>query len=120
MYSPAPPPFETRPLTRRPQVVAVNDFAAYYAVQLPFGGVAGSGYGRFAGEEGLRSLCNAKSLCEDRWGWLGVRTGLPAPIRYPIRSQARAFGFAKGVVEAGYGLSTGRKGRGLLGILRNA
>lgn len=36
-------------------MVAVNDFAAYYAVQLPFGGTKSSGHGRFAGEEGLRS-----------------------------------------------------------------
>ena len=30
-------------------MVSVNDFAVYYAVQLPFGGGKGSGYGRFAG-----------------------------------------------------------------------
>lgn len=28
-------------------MVAVNDFGTTYAVQLPFGGVGGSGYGRF-------------------------------------------------------------------------
>src|SRR5258707_1247474 len=65
-------------------MVAVNDFAVYYAVQLPFGGVGGSGYGRFAGEEGLRGLCNIKSICEDKWGWAGIKTAIPKQIRYPI------------------------------------
>ena len=84
-------------------MVAVNDFAVFYAVQLPFGGVAGSGYGRFAGEEGLRGLCNTKSVCADRLGWLGVRTAIPPPVRYPVASQQKAWGFTQGVVEVGYG-----------------
>jgi acyl-CoA reductase-like NAD-dependent aldehyde dehydrogenase len=84
-------------------MVAVNDFAVYYAVQMPFGGVAGSGYGRFAGEEGLRGMCNIKSVCEDRFGWLGVRTGIPPPVRYPVPSQQKGWNFTQGVVEVGYG-----------------
>lgn len=100
-------------------MVAINDFAAFYAVQLPFGGVAGSGYGRFAGEEGLRGLCNMKAVCADRWGWAGVRTSIPPPIRYPIDSQDRSWKFARGVVETGYGLGAARKVGGVLGILRN-
>ncbi|KAI4738720.1 ALDH-like protein [Aureobasidium sp. EXF-12298] len=91
-------------------MVAINDFAAYYAVQLPFGGVAGSGYGRFAGEEGLRGLCNAKSICVDRWPW-GVKTAIPKGLDYPMRETAWEMG--KGVVELGYGESLWRKGRGL-------
>lgn len=83
-------------------MVAVNDFAVFYAVQMPFGGVGGSGYGRFAGEEGLRGLCNVKSVCEDRWGWAGVRTAIPGPMRYPIADQQRSWRFASGVVELGY------------------
>lgn len=100
-------------------MVAINDFAAYYAVQLPFGGVAGSGYGRFAGEEGLRGLCNIKAVCEDRWGWAGVRTSIPPPIRYPVKSQDTSWKFARGVVETGYGLGLVRKIGGVLGILGN-
>jgi len=101
-------------------MVAVNDFAAYYAVQLPFGGVAGSGYGRFAGEEGLRGLCNIKSICEDRFGWLGIRTGIPPPIRYPVPDQDRSWAFASGVVEVGYGITLKRKLQGLVNIIRNS
>lgn len=101
-------------------MVAVNDFAAYYAVQLPFGGVGGSGYGRFAGEEGLRGLCNIKAICEDRWGWAGISTAIPKQIRYPIPDTGKGFGFVKAVNELGYG--TGLRGRisGLTNILRNS
>jgi acyl-CoA reductase-like NAD-dependent aldehyde dehydrogenase len=84
-------------------MVAVNDFAVYYAVQLPFGGVGGSGYGRFAGEEGLRGLCNIKAVCKDRWGRLGVRTPIPKGLRYPIADTKRGFAFLIALIELGYG-----------------
>ena len=99
-------------------MVAVNDFAVYYAVQLPFGGVQGSGYGRFAGEEGLRGICNMKSICEDRFGWLGVRTGIPPPVQYPVPNQDKSWRFTQGVVELGYG-SAATKAAGLGKILKN-
>ncbi|KAI1636001.1 Aldehyde/histidinol dehydrogenase [Biscogniauxia mediterranea] len=100
--------------------VAVNDFAVFYAVQLPFGGVGGSGYGRFAGEEGLRGLCNAKSLCEDRLAWLGVRTAIPPPVRYPVPSQDRGWRFTSAVVGVGYAMTLAEKGRALWELLRNS
>ncbi|KAK0615780.1 Aldehyde/histidinol dehydrogenase [Bombardia bombarda] len=101
-------------------MVAVNDFGATYAVQLPFGGVRGSGYGRFAGEEGLRGLCNLKAVCEDRFGWLlGVRTAIPRPMQYPIGEQERSWRFAKGVVDVGYAVTLWGKMKGVLGILKN-
>ncbi|CAG9995743.1 unnamed protein product [Clonostachys byssicola] len=99
-------------------MVAINDFAVYYAVQLPFGGVAGSGYGRFAGEEGLRGICNMKSICEDRFGWLGIRTGIPPPAQYPVPNQDKSWRFTQGVVELGYG-GLLRKASGLGKILSN-
>ncbi|KYK59926.1 oxidoreductase [Drechmeria coniospora] len=99
-------------------MVAVNDFAAYYAVQLPFGGVGGSGYGRFAGKEGLRGLCNIKSVCEDRMGWLGIRTAIPPAVQYPVPSQQKGWAFTQGVVEIGYG-GVRRKTRGLARLLKN-
>ncbi|KAI0138133.1 ALDH-like protein [Hypoxylon sp. NC0597] len=99
--------------------VAVNDFAVYYAVQLPFGGVGGSGYGRFAGEEGLRGLCNLKSVCEDRFAWLGVRTAIPPPVRYPVKDQGRGWRFTKGVVGLGYAITIREKLGALVDVLRN-
>ncbi|GAB7352593.1 hypothetical protein MBLNU459_g2974t1 [Dothideomycetes sp. NU459] len=94
----------------RAGMVAVNDFAAYYAVQLPFGGVGGSGYGRFAGEEGLRGLCNTKSVCVDRFPSL-IKTAIPGGLDYPMKPPAWEMG--KGVIELGYGETVGRKVRGL-------
>jgi len=99
--------------------VAVNDFAVFYAIQLPFGGVGGSGYGRFAGEEGLRGLCNIKSVCEDRFGAMGIRTAIPGPVRYPVASQERGWRFTRGVVGIGYGLTLTDKFWAVVDVLRN-
>ncbi|KAF2083649.1 aldehyde dehydrogenase-like protein [Saccharata proteae CBS 121410] len=97
-------------------MVSVNDFAVYYAVQLPFGGVKGSGYGRFAGEEGLRGICNTKAVCRDRWpGW--VETGIPEPLRLPVPRMGRGWEVARGVVELGYGLGWGQRVGGLRKII---
>lgn len=98
-------------------MVAVNDFAAFYAVQLPFGGVKGSGYGRFAGYEGLRSLCNSKSVCRDRFPSL-VGTRIPAVLDYPIGSARKAWEVCCGIVELGYGEGLWRRGRGLVRVIR--
>ena len=91
-------------------MVAVNDFAVFYAVQLPFGGVKGSGYGRFAAEEGLRSLCNVKSICVDRFPSL-IMTGIPKKLDYPMGDNAWQMG--QGVVEFGYGESWARILKGI-------
>ncbi len=58
----------------------VNDFGmAYMANALPFGGVGGSGYGRLNGREGLRAMCNQKSVLRDRFG-------LHRPVKlYPVK-----------------------------------
>lgn len=103
----------------RSGMVAINDFAVFYAVQLPFDGVGGSGYGRFAGEEGLRGLCNTKAICSDRWGWAGVKKGIPQPMQYPIDSQVKSWRFAKGIVETGYDIGITREIGGVRGILKN-
>lgn len=91
-------------------MVAINDFAVFYMVQLPFGGTKASGYGRFAGEEGLRGLCNAKSVCSDRFPWL-IKTSIPGKLDYPM--QAGAYKMGKGVAEFGYGDSLSRTIEGI-------
>ena len=103
-------------------LIAVNDFGSTYAVQLPFGGVKGSGYGRFAGEEGLRGLCNLKAVTRDG-GVLGrvfgVRTRIPGRLDYPIRDLSKGWEFVAGVVGVGY--ASGRQWVGsLVKLVRNA
>jgi acyl-CoA reductase-like NAD-dependent aldehyde dehydrogenase len=63
----------------------VNDFGmAYMANALPFGGVGGSGYGRLNGREGIRAMCNQKSVLRDRFP-------LHRPIRlYPVKDSEYA------------------------------
>ncbi|KAF2272952.1 Aldedh-domain-containing protein [Westerdykella ornata] len=102
-------------------MVAVNDFAVTYMVQLPFGGVKGSGYGRFAGKEGLRGVCNQKAVTRDRWP--GVKTSIPPPMDLPLSAKGkgaaeRAWNFAMGIVWLGYGDWRGKvRGiRGLIGV----
>ncbi|KAI9844801.1 MAG: Meiotic Sister-Chromatid recombination aldehyde dehydrogenase [Thelocarpon superellum] len=100
-------------------MVAVNDFGVYYAVQLPFGGVKQSGYGRFAGVEGLRALCASKSVSRDRFPAL-FSTAIPRPLDYPVSNAARAWDLCCGVMQLGYGSFWSRRGKGLWDIVRNA
>jgi len=99
-------------------MVSVNDFAVYYAVSLPFGGVKGSGYGRFGGEEGLRSICNTKAVCKDRFPSL-VSTSIPAALDYRTGGAGKAWEVCRGVVELGYGIGWLSRVRGLWKIVKN-
>lgn len=104
-------------------MVAVNDFSgATYATQMPFGGQAGSGYGRFAGEEGLRSVSNIKAVSRDQ-SWaklLGISTQIPGVVDLPIPVAKKAWEFCKGIMETGYGESFRRRVRGARRMVRNA
>ncbi|KAG0124334.1 Aldehyde/histidinol dehydrogenase [Tuber indicum] len=100
-------------------MVSVNDFGVYYLNQsLPFGGVRGSGYGRFAGVEGMRAICNVKAVCEDRFPRL-INTAIPPVVDYPIRDGNRGWQFTKGLIELAYGESWWRVAGGLWKLLTN-
>lgn len=97
-------------------VAAINDFASTYMCQsLPFGGVKDSGFGRFAGIEGLRACCLVKSVVEDRW-WPYIKTVIPKPIQYPVRENG--FEFQESLIEALYGLNIWDRLRALVKVLK--
>ncbi|PGH11791.1 hypothetical protein AJ79_04692 [Helicocarpus griseus UAMH5409] len=105
-------------------MVSVNDFGIYYAVGLPFGGVKGSGYGRFGGAEGLKNLCNMKAVSVDKFPL--IQTQIPPTVDYPIqkgngpkKDGRGAFDMCKGIVETGYQPSLVGKVKGVSKILRN-
>ncbi|KAG8901217.1 hypothetical protein FRB99_005472 [Tulasnella sp. 403] len=98
-------------------MVSINDFGVFYLNQdLPFGGVKGSGYGRFAGPEGLRGLCNPKAIVVDRWPWL-IQTSIPAALDYPVRSLIQSWDFITGLIDLLYADTWKDK---LLGLIRMA
>jgi acyl-CoA reductase-like NAD-dependent aldehyde dehydrogenase len=65
--------------------VSVNDFGmTYMAMDLPFGGVRGSGFGRLNGRDGLRAFCNPKAVLDDR---------------FPLHVPAKVFPVGEGSTE---------------------
>lgn len=114
----------------RAGMVCVNDFASFYVCSLPFGGVGGSGYGRFGGVEGLRGVCNAKAVCDDGYGGI-VKTGIPPRMDYRLgrkaktskwaarQDEAKRWGFVTGVITLGFGLTLSQQAQGLWSILTN-
>jgi acyl-CoA reductase-like NAD-dependent aldehyde dehydrogenase len=88
----------------------VNDFGlAYMANELPFGGVRGSGFGRLNGREGLRAMCNVKSVMEDRFP-------LHRPVKlYPVTPGDYAR--TRDTIELLYRRDLAAKGRALVGLL---
>jgi acyl-CoA reductase-like NAD-dependent aldehyde dehydrogenase len=100
----------------RSGMFTVNDFGVNYLIQsLPFGGVRESGFGRFAGPEGLRACCLERSIVEDRIP--GVRTTIPSPIDYPIqKEQGLPFGMA--LIQLFYNESILGKIKGIFGLIK--
>uniref|UniRef100_A0A7S2IDS3 Aldehyde dehydrogenase domain-containing protein n=1 Tax=Haptolina brevifila TaxID=156173 RepID=A0A7S2IDS3_9EUKA len=98
-------------------MLACNDFATCYMCQsLPMGGLKDSGFGKFAGIEGLRGLCVAKAVVEDMASFM--RTQLPPPLRYPLSHVA--FPFTRGLMQFFYGHSLLTKLGGALALARCA
>lgn len=78
-------------------MVNINDFGVSYLNQsLPFGGIKAAGFGRFAGPEGLRSLCYPQAVVEDRL-FTSMRTSIPRPVDYPIPDSYGSVEFTAGL-----------------------
>ncbi|KAJ1920367.1 Meiotic Sister-Chromatid recombination aldehyde dehydrogenase [Mycoemilia scoparia] len=89
-------------LSLRCGMTNINDFATNYLCQsLPFGGIGISGFGRFAGEEGLRGMCIEKAMTEDRWPSL-VKTPIPPIVDYPIKDANKGYEFTRQIVNFSY------------------
>ena len=96
-------------------MLAANDFATCYMCQsLPMGGLKDSGFGKFAGIEGLRGLCVAKAVVEDIVPC--VRTELPPPMRYPLSKVS--FPFTCGLMNFFYGPTLSSKLKGIAMLIR--
>lgn len=98
--------------------VAINDFATFYVCQLPFGGIKGSGYGKFGGEEGLRGLCNEKSVCFDKSQF--ISTSIPNVIDYPLKDGKKAWTFVSSMNKAAYDYSLFERIKGIYRLAKNA
>eukprot|EP00934_Nitzschia_sp_Nitz4_P002611 Nitzschia sp. Nitz4//scaffold45_size130396//56194//58208//NITZ4_003447-RA/size130396-snap-gene-0.125-mRNA-1//1//CDS//3329552392//2601//frame0 len=102
----------------RTGMLTVNDFASNYMIQsLPFGGCKDSGFGRFAGIEGLRALCLERSIAVDTIPF--IKTSIPAPIDYPI-NHAKGFPFTDSLIQMFYNESPIGKIQGLIGLAKNS
>ena len=98
-------------------MLAANDFATCYMCQsLPMGGLKDSGFGKFAGVEGLRGLCVTKAVVQDALPF--VRTQLPPPLRFPLADVA--FPFVRGLMHFFYGHSLTDKLRGVALLIKCA
>jgi len=101
----------------RTGMLTVNDYASNYLVQsLPFGGVKESGFGRFAGIEGLRALCCERAICVDKTSF--IRTSIPPVIDYPI-NLVKGFPFTESLVQLFYNESIVGKIKGIIGLIKN-
>jgi len=101
----------------RTGMLTVNDYASNYLIQsLPFGGVKESGFGRFAGIEGLRALCMERSISVDKTSL--IRTSIPPVINYPI-DMVKGFPFTESLVQLFYNEDIFGKIKGIFGLIKN-
>jgi acyl-CoA reductase-like NAD-dependent aldehyde dehydrogenase len=101
----------------RSGMFTVNDFGVNYLIQsLPFGGLKESGFGRFAGPEGLRACCVERSIVKDRIP--GVRTTIPSAINYPIDAK-KGLPFGMSLINLFYSENIFGKLGGIVGLIKH-
>jgi len=94
---------------------SVNDVegTTYLSQSLPFGGFKDSGFGRFAGPEGLRGLCHERSIVQNRASFL--KASIPRAIAYPANGKGPAFCLALNQIL--YGCSIFSRVKGVIDII---
>lgn len=95
---------------------SVNDVegTTYLSQSLPFGGLKDSGFGRFAGPEGLRGLCHERAIVQNRVSF--VKASIPRAIAYPANGQGTAFCLALNQIL--YGQSILARVMGVVAIIK--
>ena len=97
-------------------MLTVNDFASNYLVQsLPFGGCKDSGFGRFAGIEGLQALCLERSIATDRIP--GIKTSIPPVLDFPI-DKAKGLPFCDSLIQLFYNENLLSKVKAIIGLIK--
>lgn len=92
---------------------SINDFGfTYMAMDLPFGGVRGSGFGRLNGRDGIRACCNAKAVLFDR-----LPMGAPSKL-YPVGPFD--YDLARETIKTIYGRGARRAGAALADLAKTA
>lgn len=76
-----------------------------------------SGFGRFAGPEGLQALCYPQALVEDRFFSL-IRTSIPGPVDYPVGPDS--YGFVGGLHHFAFARDWATSARGLWSVITEA
>lgn len=100
----------------RSGMCTINDFAVNYLIQaLPFGGVKESGFGRFAGPEGLKACCVERAVVVDKIP--GIRTSIPAPLDYPMTPRSMLFG--NSLLQFFYNETLVGKIMGIIGLIKH-
>ncbi|CAJ0625717.1 5850_t:CDS:2 [Entrophospora sp. SA101] len=97
-------------------MVNINDFGSSYLSNLPFGGVGISGFGKFGGAEGIRSLCLKKSITLDKYPKF-ITTTIPRVVNYPLSTNSSIF--VSSLVKTIYEIKISDKVKGLVALLRN-
>jgi len=97
-------------------MTSVNDLegTTYLSQSLPFGGCKESGFGQFAGPEGLRGLCQIKSVVENRISWLAP--SIPPPLMYP--SSGYGPPFVMGLLRMLYGYGIRQRLAGIVDLIK--
>eukprot|EP00933_Yihiella_yeosuensis_P039613 TRINITY_DN33695_c0_g1_i2.p1 TRINITY_DN33695_c0_g1~~TRINITY_DN33695_c0_g1_i2.p1 ORF type:complete len:345 (+),score=70.61 TRINITY_DN33695_c0_g1_i2:303-1337(+) len=96
-------------------MASVNDVegTTYLSQSLPFGGYKDSGFGRFAGPEGLRGFCHERAIVQNRASF--IKASIPPAIAYPSNGQGEKF--CRGLNFLLYGLTPLQRIQGLVGLV---